>query len=149
MTGIIPAALAHAPLLAWLHAGSFGGESWSIDQMRGSLMLDTTRGWVALKDDGPAGFILCHVAGGEGDILTFCVQPAARGQGVGERLLRHALAHAFSGQGSFHLEAAVDNGAARRLYERCGFVMTGTRRGYYRRGAAAVDGVSYRLEVGG
>ncbi len=149
MSDILDAELIHAPQMAELHAESFGSESWSLDQFRGSLALATTRGWVTR--DGPAytGFILCQVTAGEGDVLTLCVRPGWRRQGVGERLLRHALEHSFTGAGTYHLEVAFDNAAARRLYERCGFAVTATRRGYYRRGAVLVDGVSYRWQGAG
>ncbi len=50
------------------------------------------------------------------------VAPEARGQGVGEALLKAAVAFARTdGAAGLHLETAHSNQAAQRLYERCGW----------------------------
>lgn len=136
------ATLPQAPVLAALHAESFGVEAWSLDQMRGSLALTTTRTWIACDGELPAGFILCQALPGECEILTFCVAPAQRRQRIGEALLRFMIKHAEQ-NGRIFLEVAADNAAARRLYEKLGFTVTGTRANYYKRGAVTVDAVKY------
>lgn len=57
------------------------------------------------------------------------VLPQARGQGCGESLLRSAIAQAreWKGVTSLHLTVTETQGAARRLYERGGFVLWGTQ----------------------
>lgn len=130
-------------MLASLHAESFGVEAWSCDQMRGSLALTTTRGWIAHDGDKPAGFILCQALPGECEILTFCIAPALRRQGIGAALLRFVLKDAQAAAGKIFLEVAADNAAARKLYEKLGFTVTGTRVNYYKRGAVTVDAVRY------
>ncbi|OEV03528.1 ribosomal-protein-alanine acetyltransferase [Streptomyces oceani] len=71
-----------------------------------------------------------------GDIQTLGVLPAHRRTGLGARLL-DALLCAATRDFDCHevlLEVRVDNAAARRLYERFGFVPIGVRRGYYQPG---------------
>ena len=106
-------------------------------------MLATTQGWVALMENRSAGFLLAQMTEGEVDILTFCVRPVHRKQGVGESLLRQVL-KSVSSRATIHLEVAADNQAARGLYERCGFNQIGVRKGYYRRGKDFVDALSYQ-----
>ncbi|MBV1886839.1 MAG: GNAT family N-acetyltransferase, partial [Parvibaculaceae bacterium] len=91
------------------------------------------------------GFIMVRAGGGEAEILTICVVPAARGQRLGERLITTALAHllafgepispdpenATKGVPLF-LEVAESNQAARALYVRMGFEIVGKRPNYYR-----------------
>ncbi|MDD5586008.1 MAG: N-acetyltransferase [Alphaproteobacteria bacterium] len=146
IVAIQPAALDLAPALAAIHAECFGPACWSVDQMRGSLRLVTTQGWLAKVEEEPAGFLLCQRSGGESEILTFCVRPKLRGNGLGERLLRVML-NALPPGGASHLEVAADNDAARRLYEKCGYVEVNTRKGYYRRETGLIDAVCYRFET--
>jgi len=139
-----------AGALAALHAESFGVESWSVAQMEGSLAQPTTKAWIAVEADALTGFILCQMIPKQAEILTFCVSPARRQQGVGAALLRHAIAAARDkGGGKMFLEVAADNHAARRLYEHHGFSIIGKRPNYYKRGAVTVDGIMYAIRLGG
>ncbi|MBZ9713896.1 GNAT family N-acetyltransferase [Deinococcus multiflagellatus] len=63
------------------------------------------------------------------NIFSVSVAPAARGQGVGEALVRAAMdhAHTWPGVTSLHLTVMDTQHAARRLYERCGFRVWGTQ----------------------
>lgn len=66
------------------------------------------------------------------DILNLAVLPAFRGRGIGRALLTRLLDDAERhGLCRVTLEVRVSNRPARRLYERCGFVTVGRRRGYY------------------
>ena len=145
---ILPVLLPLAPELAGIHAECFGAECWSISQMLGSLMLITTQGWVAMADDQIAGFILFQGTGEELEVLTFCVRPAIRRQGIAESLLRHMQNNLPPG-GVVHLEVAADNNAARGLYEKCGFAIVNTRKDYYRRGEGWADAVCYHYAAAG
>lgn len=62
-------------------------------------------------------------------VVSVSVAPAARGQGIGERLVRAATEHARAWPGitSLHLTVMDTQTAARRLYERCGFRVWGTQ----------------------
>lgn len=79
-----------------------------------------------------AGFIgLWHVMD-EGHICTLAVDPAHRGNGLGELLVLAALNAAVDvGSDAVHLEYRVGNGPAARLYEKLGFERVGLRKGYY------------------
>lgn len=80
-----------------------------------------------------AGFALGQALAGEAELLTMAVAPARRRRGHGRDLLdafmRAARARAAR---TVFLEVAVDNAAARALYEGAGFVGIGRREGYYR-----------------
>jgi ribosomal-protein-alanine N-acetyltransferase len=139
---IQPVALDMAPVLAGIHAECFENARWSVEQIRDSLRLPTTQGWLALADQEPAGFLLGQKSENEIEILTFCVRPLYRRKGIGEGLL-HALLNGLPSGGAVFLEVAADNAAARGLYEKCGFVSAGTRPNYYRHSTGFVDAERY------
>lgn len=65
-------------------------------------------------------------------VANVAVHPAARGHGLGSRLLNAALAHArHLGLTACRLDVRVSNTAAQRLYRRLGFAPVGVRDGYY------------------
>lgn len=63
------------------------------------------------------------------NVYGVSVAPQARGQGLGEALVRAgvALARSWAGVTSLHLAVMDAQDAARRLYERCGFRVWGTQ----------------------
>ena len=137
------AEIADTAELAGLHAESFGQGGWDVDQMCGSLALNTTQGWVAIKDGQACGFILCQVLDDEAEILTFCVRPIFRQNGIGMALVKHALKAMTPEIVTLWLEVAEDNTPAITLYEEAGFVTAGLRPNYYRRGDERVNAVKY------
>ena len=75
---------------------------------------------------GPAGLAGVYVEDGAADLVSMWVRPAARGLGVGEALVEAAAAWAKAHDfGSLFLWVTESNAPARRLYERCGFTLTG------------------------
>lgn len=65
-------------------------------------------------------------------INNLAITPSVRGQGAGTALLDHVLQQGRAmGARRATLEVRRSNDAARRLYERLGFVLAGVRRGYY------------------
>lgn len=63
-----------------------------------------------------------------------------RGQGIGRRLIKSTLAEAWtSGLTRVELSVRIDNIAARRLYEQCGFTMEGINRNAFRIGGEYFD----------
>lgn len=65
-------------------------------------------------------------------INNLAVLPDRRQHGLGSALLARVLAEAPAlGATRAYLEVRQSNQVARRLYERFGFTVTGTRRGYY------------------
>jgi len=65
-------------------------------------------------------------------INNLAVVPEARGRGLGTALLLHVLdqGHRLGARRAL-LEVRESNAAARRLYERLGFTVSGIRRAYY------------------
>jgi ribosomal-protein-alanine N-acetyltransferase len=142
---IQPLSIDQASLLAEIHAASFGGAAWSLEQIKGSLTLETTQGWMALKGDRAQGFILCQMGSEQVEILTFGVHPSAQRLGIGEALVQKVTTvAALAGALNVFLEVAADNHAARALYEKLGFRTSGLRKGYYRSGTTAVDAMFYK-----
>lgn len=75
---------------------------------------------------------------GEAELLRIGVDPAARGQGHGRRLLQLGMeAACAAGCQELRLEVRVSNTVARRLYESEGWVLEGHRKAYYRDGEDA------------
>lgn len=75
-----------------------------------------------------AGGIPSDEAAGDVDLVSMWVDPAVRGQGVGEALVG-AVARWAGERGAARLRLWVTEGnrPARALYERCGFTPTGVR----------------------
>ena len=79
-----------------------------------------------------AGFCACWLVFDEVHINNVAIRPAYRGLGMGTALLRHVLAEGRRlGARRATLEVRESNAGARRLYERLGFYVAGTRRNYY------------------
>jgi len=89
----------------------------------------------------PAGFLICRVGGGEGEVLSIGVLPGQRRRGVARGLLRAGLAKAATfGADKIYLEVAADNISAHDLYKGLGFLVVGVRPAYYSRpGGTTVD----------
>lgn len=68
------------------------------------------------------------------DITNIAVLPDYREKGIGSALLSELISAAEAkGAFSLHLEVRESNNAAKRLYEKFGFVIDGKRKNYYRR----------------
>lgn len=78
-------------------------------------------------------------------LYSLAVSPAARGQGLGSRMLRDVIATCRrEGIGSLHLEVRASNAAAIALYRKFGFDIIADLRDYYGRGQ---HGVKMHLEI--
>ena len=118
-----------------LHAQCFGEEQWDERTVAEVFAMPGAFGFVALKQDIPAGFVLARVAAEECEILSLGVCPALRRAGLGRALLKAVLDHAAAcGVRAIYLEVAEDNEAARRFYATKGFAVIGRRQAYYQRG---------------
>jgi len=134
------ASLQDTPILAGLHAKSFGEAAWSTTQIADSLALTTTYAVLVEENDRPLGFILCQIVQEEAEILTLCVESALRRKGTGKKLLEIAMIYAQERKARrMFLEVATDNQAALFLYEKAGFCPIGRRKNYYHRGAQKID----------
>ena len=89
--------------------------------------------FVAKLDDGALiAYLGYWLIGDEVHISTFAVHPEFRRQGIGENLLKNALADAAKrGAQVATLEVRASNDAAIKLYGKLGFKVAGSREGYY------------------
>jgi ribosomal-protein-alanine N-acetyltransferase len=79
-----------------------------------------------------AGFCAFWLVFDEVHINNVALRPSLRGQGIGTALMRHVFAEARGlGAKRATLEVRASNVGARKLYERLGFYLSGSRRNYY------------------
>lgn len=95
------------------------------------------------------GFILSRLLPPDSEILTFAVDPARRGAGLGRMLLERHLENLERGGARLvFLEVADDNAAALKIYLRAGFKEIGRRENYYQRADGTKRAaVNLRLEM--
>lgn len=122
--------------LVTLEKQLFEQDAWSAATWWNELAARPQRVYrIARDDDAIVGYAGLSVAGDVADVMTIGVDPKARGQGVGQLLLRELLS--LAGQARVDavlLEVRADNGPARRLYGRHGFEQISIRRRYYQPG---------------
>ncbi|MCB5905937.1 GNAT family N-acetyltransferase [Streptomyces pinistramenti] len=111
-----------AAVLADVHTHSGYPHHWPADPVRWLTPDGLTAAWVA--DDG--GTVLGHAALCGDEVSRLYVAPAARGQGLGGRLLRVAQDAAAARGLRLVLDVKSTDRAAVALYERHGWIRTGT-----------------------
>ena len=95
----------------------------------------------------PEGYALLRVVANEAELLTLAGRPTAQRKGVASDLMRAWLSKTDAKRA--FLEVAEDNGAAKALYQRHGFEVSGRRKAYYKRSdGVAVDAVLMQLALG-
>ena len=78
------------------------------------------------------GFAGIWNVAGEAQVMRVAVQKILRNQGLGLLLTQELMHKAWeSGAEAVTLEVRESNAAARKVYERCGFVASGVRPDYY------------------
>ena len=126
----------------------FAVDAWTAEQFWSELagVPDTRTYLVAERDGVLVGYAGLMVSGRDADVQTVAVDDTARRTGIGQRLVQ-ALAREARERGCvvMMLEVAVDNEAARRLYDSLGFTEVGRRRSYY---APGVDALVLRRRLG-
>ncbi|MCI1262975.1 MAG: ribosomal protein S18-alanine N-acetyltransferase [Tetrasphaera jenkinsii] len=115
----------------------FPTDPWAPESWWAELAHRPRREYVLAEDaDGNvAGYAGIDHGGDVSDIMTVAVTPAARGTGLGDRLLsRLEDAAVARGAEAVILEVRADNEPAVRLYRRHGYAVIQTRRRYYQPG---------------
>ena len=106
---------------------------WSVRVFYDELALANRRYIVAEEDDTIIGYGGMLIVENDGHITTLAVDPEARRQRLGTRMMV-ALIDAALDMGVSHvtLEVRMSNEAAQALYARFGFAPVGLRKNYYR-----------------
>lgn len=156
-TALRPVDASSVKRLAALHALCFD-DPWDAPSIARLLAMPGAFGFTVedgareeMNDDPahlPAGLVLARFGGGEAEILSIGVAPAARGAGLGHRLLEAVAIHAAAaGADSLFLEVAEDNLPALRLYERFGFHAVGLRPAYYARAGSRISARTLKFDI--
>ncbi len=129
-------------------------DPWSVETFWSELAhVPETRHYLVARDGtalvGYAGLAAAggHGAhGGQADVQTLAVAPAAQGRGLGRRLLDALVAEARRrGATEVLLEVRAENAPAQALYAGAGFERIAVRRGYYRPGNTDAHVLRLRL----
>jgi ribosomal-protein-alanine N-acetyltransferase len=132
---------ADVPSVAAIEASSFRAP-WSEAAFRHELDIPFSRSFVAHRRADPhavVGFVVLWLVADEVHLLDLAVDADVRRAGVGRLLAERVLEVAHTaGARLVTLEVAEHNEAARRLYERLGFVTALVRRDYYGAGSHAL-----------
>jgi ribosomal-protein-alanine N-acetyltransferase len=114
-------------------------QPWRPEQFLQELENPVSRLELLRVDGRLCGYLCYWLIVGEMQILNIATAPDWRRQGVADRLLTQAFARLGSeGLTSAWLEVREGNMAALSLYRRHGFVVAGSRAGYYRDGENAL-----------
>jgi ribosomal-protein-alanine N-acetyltransferase len=95
-------------------------------------LLPHVRFLIARDGERIVGCAIGDRQGGQGRVINICVDPTARRQGIGSRLLREL--ETVLSQGSIVLMVEESNTGAQALYRKEGYKPVGTSRDYYGRG---------------
>lgn len=127
---------------------------WSVRVFYDELALENRRYIVAEEDGEVAGYGGMLVVENDGHVTTLAVDPQARRQRLGTRLMMALIGSATEmGVSHLTLEVRKSNAGAQALYERFGFAPVGLRKNYYRDEDALVmwandiDGVEYQARL--
>lgn len=136
-----------ASAMASAHAQAFDNP-WDETDFE-DLMEGTGVFGFVVRDEDPAGVLICRTIAGEAEILTVGVTPWARRRGIGQALMTAAIGVAReTGAQAMFLEVDVANDGAVALYKRLGFERAGLRRAYYDRGPnGRADALVMRLDL--
>lgn len=98
------------------------------------------------KDQQLRGFLIARTSDKDWELENIVVDKASRRRGFGRMLLETLIgAASVRHAGRIFLEVRESNAAARTLYEKCGFVMSGRRNSYY--GSPPEDAILYQLQL--
>ena len=132
---IQPATAVEASLLAWLDQACDFSAHWDKAAWQETLAQPACKVWMAELDGKLAGFLALRGAADQYEIVNLAVEAACRRQGIGLRLVQHALAQLPGGDVT--LEVSIKNMPAISLYEKAGFVCRGVRKQFYKDGSDA------------
>jgi ribosomal-protein-alanine N-acetyltransferase len=134
------------PSMIVLERQSPSAAHWSVDSYRQVFDQGIAVRIVLVVDDEGSirGFLIARTAGEECELENIIVASSSQRCGLGSTLIQELIAIARSQRtpGIF-LEVRDSNVAARSLYEKCGFTISGRRKSYFT--DPAEDAVLYTL----
>jgi ribosomal-protein-alanine N-acetyltransferase len=134
------------PSMIVLERQSPSAAHWSVDSYRQVFDQGIAVRIVLVVDDEGSirGFLIARTAGEECELENIIVASSRQRCGLGSKLIQELVAIARSQRtpGIF-LEVRDSNVAARSLYEKCGFTISGRRKSYFT--DPAEDAVLYTL----
>ncbi len=106
---------------------------WSASLFLSELAQRSTRSYIVARHEGEVvGYAGLMFTGAEGHITNIAVDPEFHGRKVGSRMLLTLVTEAIArGAETISLEVRVSNVGAQTMYEKFGFEVVGTRKGYY------------------
>ena len=107
-------------------------QPWSEQGFADALSMEQNIFLVAEEAGEICGYLGMYQSLDEGEITNVAVAPEMRNTGIGWELMQVAIAKAKE-QGILQivLEVRVSNASAIHLYEKCGFLNCGVRKGFY------------------
>jgi ribosomal-protein-alanine N-acetyltransferase len=144
---IRPATAADVPAMRRIEAQAPTAAHWNESEYDRIFAGDPPRLALVIHDDTVQGFLIANQIGPEWELENIAVAAGARRRGFASALLGHFL-DVVKQQGgvSVFLEVRASNAAARALYAKYGFAVTGRRRRYYQ--YPDEDAVLYRRVIG-
>jgi ribosomal-protein-alanine N-acetyltransferase len=113
--------------------------AWTESMFRKELDLPFSVSAVAVQEDRPIGFGIVWIVSFQAQLLELAVLSDQRKKGVGSAILNY-LVHAARERGckKMELEYRENNTAAKSLYQKMGFKITGERKKFYENADTAV-----------
>ena len=105
---------------------------WSLNALQSEIKNPVSHLWVFKKEEVLSGYICFWIFDEEAQVLSLAVHPRDRGKGFGHYLLKTMIEKAVSiGVQHVWLEVRPSNLAAKRLYQKLGFIEVDRRPRYY------------------
>ncbi len=132
MIEILPVLEKHIQAIALLEKDIFS-DPWGEKAIKDYLLSPSARGFVLLEDGKIRSYALFLTLLDEGELLRIGTEKSCLRRGFALMLLKHYFAQSKTeGVEKIFLEVRKENLAARHLYEKTGFCLIGTRKGYYK-----------------
>ena len=108
-------------------------DPWSEKSVASELANPLSLWLVALEKEQVTGYIGSQTVLDETDMMNVAVHPDHRRAGIAEKLVTELVCRLKEkGSCALLLEVRASNEAAKKLYEKLGFVQVGCRKSYYR-----------------
>lgn len=127
-----PASPEEIPFMVRMDCEGFGDTEEHAAAMYDQRLSGDNEEYILIESGGsPAGKLRLSTQDNETWIYGFAVDARLRGRGIGRSALLQTIEREHRNGNSVHLEVALDNPNALKLYESCGFAVQG-QQDYYR-----------------